>query len=187
MILFTLRPVRRIWIAICLFVLLALPASPVLASPFGHGVFGADVPFGSATSLAIDLGGDVSFALTPSGATFSGTGSHVVTVTSTDVVGHFLYVHTTGSTNMTNGSATIPASSNTTAAPLAVGSWGYNASGSPTNFLGMSATSMLLKDADGPYTDGDPTTVTYGTLVSNTQESGDYSVAVTYTVVAKNP
>ena len=158
---------------------------PAVASPFGQGVFGANVPFGSATSLSIDLGSNVSIALSPSGANFSGTGSHVVTITSTDVVGYLLYAHTTGATDMVNGSATIPASANSSPAALAVGSWGFNTDGS-SNFLGMNATGVVIKDASGPFTSGDPTTVTYGALVNGTQAAGNYSVAVTYTAVAKD-
>lgn len=157
------------------------------ASPFGQGVFGADVPFGSMTSISINLGGDVTLNLTPSGGNFSGTNSHTVTVTSTDVVGYYLYAHTTGSATMvSNGGATIAASSNSGLNPLSVGTWGYNTTGSTTNFLGMNATSVLLKDANGPFKGGDPTTVTYGALTSSTQPAGSYSVAVTYTTVAKN-
>jgi hypothetical protein len=103
--------------------LCALP-QPASASPFGWGKFGANVPFGSATSLSISLGGNVALNLTANGATFTGTGSHTVTVTSTDVVGYMLYAHTTGSSNLANGSATIAASSNSTAGPLATGTWG---------------------------------------------------------------
>lgn len=165
--------------------IIALP-SVAYASPFGQGVFGADVPFGSMTSISINLGGDVGISLAPDGSTFKGTGSHTVTVTSTDVVGYYLYAHTTGSSNMTSGNATIPASSNTSLGPLSVGSWGYNLTGSATDFLGMGPTSSLLKDASGPYKNGDGTTVTYGALTSNTQAAGSYSVAVTYTAVAKN-
>lgn len=161
-------------------------ATPVIASPFGQGVFGADVPFGSATSISINLGGDVALSLTPDGGNFKGTNAHTVTVTSTDVVGYYLYAHTTGSTDMVNGGATIPASGNSSMNPLSVGSWGYNTTGSTTNFLGMNATSVLLKDADGPFKNGDPTNVTYGALTSGTQAAGNYSVAITYTAVAKN-
>jgi hypothetical protein len=171
---------------LCLIVLSLLSSVSTHASSFGQGKFGADVPFGSATSLAINLGSNVSLALTPSGATFAGTGSHTVTVTSTDVAGYLLYAHTTGSAAMTNGSAAIPASSNSTVSPLAVGSWGYNTTGSTTDFLGMNTTNSLIKDATGPYKNGDSTPVTYGALVSNTQAAGNYSVAVTYVVVAKN-
>lgn len=163
-----------------------LPSTGVVASPFGQGVFGADVPFGSMTSIAINLGGDVALPLTPSGGNFSGTNSHVVTVTSTDVVGYYLYAHTTGSSDMTNGVATIAASGNSSPAPLSVGTWGYNTTGSTTNFLGMTPTSMLLTDADGPYKNGNPTTITYGALTSSTQAAGNYGVNVTYTAVAKN-
>jgi hypothetical protein len=156
------------------------------ASPFGQGVFGADVPFGSATSISIDLGGNVQLTLSPDGGNYSGAQSHVVTVTSTDVVGYYLYAHATTSANMTSGSATIAASVNTTASPLSVGTWGYNTTGSTTNFLGMKTTSSLLVDANGPFTSGNPTTITYGALIGPTQEAGTYSVPITYTAVAKN-
>jgi len=178
--------VRKSAIALCFIMVCALLPAYAGASPFGQGKFGADVPFGSATSLSINLGGNVALALAPSGGNYAGTGSHTVTVTSTDVVGYLLYAHTTGSTNMTSGSATIAASNNASLNPLSVGSWGYNTTGSLTNFLGMSATGNQLKDAAGPFKNGDPTTITYGALVSNIQEAGGYSVAVTYTAVAKN-
>lgn len=166
--------------------LVLLPQLPVGASPFGWGEFGADVPFGSATSLSIALGGDVSLSLVSDGPNFKGTGSHTVTVTSTDVVGYLLYVHATNSTDMVNGSATIPASSNSSPGALAVNTWGYNTTGSTTQFLGMLTSNSLLKDADGPYKNGDQTTITYGALAGPTQASGSYEVAVTYTAVAKN-
>jgi len=177
---------RRVIFASFVMLCALLPAMSATAQPFGQGVFGADVPFGSATSLSINLGGNVPLTLAPSGGNFSGSGSHTVTVTSTDVVGYYLYAHTTGSTSMTSGSATITASSNTSDNPLSVGTWGYNTSGSPSNFSGMNATNVLLKNASGPYKSGDATTVTYGALVSNTQAAGTYTVPITYTAVAKN-
>jgi hypothetical protein len=109
-----------------------------------------------------------------------------VIVTSTDTVGYYLYTHTTNGTNMTSGSDAIATSSNTSDTTLATGTWGYNTTGSTTNFRGMSGASALVKDADGPYKNGDNTTVTYGALVSSVQSAGTYSVPVTYTAVAKN-
>ena len=82
--------------------------------------------------------------------------------------------------------ATIAASGNSVDGSLAVGTWGYNTTGSTTNFSGMGNTSSLLKNASGPFKNGDGTTVTYGALVSGTQEAGNYSVAVTYTAVVKD-
>lgn len=178
----TIHTIMGLMIAICLL----LPGATAAASPFGQGVFGADVPFGSMTSLSINLGGDVALNLAPDGNTFKGSGSHTVTITSTDVVGYYLYAHTTGSTNMTSSNASIPASSNTSAGALTPSSWGYNTTGSTTDFIGMNATGVLLKDATGPFKNGDPTTITYGALTSSTQAAGNYSVAVTYTAVAKN-
>ena len=166
------------------FALLALQQT-ASASPFGEGVFGADVPFGSVTSLAIALGGNVTLGLTPSGPNFSGTGSHTITVTSTDVVGYNLYAYSPGNTNMTNGTTNIPASANGSPAPLAVDTWGYNTDGS-SNFKGMTTVPALLKAAIGPFKNGDNTTVTYGVLTSIATGAGAYNVSVVYTVVATN-
>jgi len=155
----------------------------VSASPFGQGVFGAHVPFGSLTSLTISLGGNVSLNLAPSGSTFVGSGSHTITVTSTDVVGYSLYIYGAGSTDMTNGTDTIPASSNGTGAALATNTWGYNIDGS-SSYLGLTTHPVLLKTAIGPYESGDNTTVTYGVVTDITKSSGSYTANVTYTAVA---
>lgn len=156
----------------------------VLASPFGEGVFGADVPFGSATSLSISLGGNVSLNLTPSGQYFTASGSHTITVTSTDVVGYRLYAYSPGSTSMTYGSQTIPASSNGSPAALATNTWGYNTNGS-ANYVGMKTVPALIKDTTGPSKTGDTTTVTYGVLTDLAQTAGAYTVSVVYTAVAE--
>jgi len=155
------------------------------ASPFGQGVFGADVPFGSATSLTIALGGSVALDLLPNGSNFSGSDSHTVTVTSTDVVGYNLYIYSPGGTTMTAGSDTIAASGNSTPGALTTDTWGYNIDAS-SNFLGMTTTPALLKQALGPYKLGDITTVTYGVLAGGSKSAGSYTVSVTYTAVALN-
>jgi len=157
----------------------------VSASPFGQGVFGADVPFGSGTSMSISLGGNVSLALTPSGDDLAGSGSHTITVTSTDVVGYRLYIYSPGSSDMVSGANTIPASANVTPAGLAINTWGYNIDGS-TNYRGVTTSPVVLKDANGPYKNGDNTTVKYGVLTSSTKGAGEYAVSVVYTAVAKN-
>jgi len=157
----------------------------VSASPFGQGVFGADVPFGSATSISIALGGNVSLNLTPSGPNFVGSGAHILTVTSTDVVGYKLYVYNPGSGTMTNGSETIPASGNTVPGSLALNTWGYNTDGS-ANYLGMLTTPSVIKDTTGPSKSGDNTTVTYGVLTDGLKGAGSYTVGVVYTAVAEN-
>ncbi|TAH34080.1 hypothetical protein EYC59_03730 [Candidatus Saccharibacteria bacterium] len=176
--------VRRL-IVLGLFVtVMAASGQTVLASPFGQGVFGADVPFGSATSLAIALGGNVSLNLTPNGSNFEGSGSHTITVTSTDVVGYELYIYASGSTAMSNGTDTIPASANASPSSLAVNTWGYNTTGSTTNFKGITTTPTVFKTALGPYKSGDNTTVTYGVLTNITKSSGAYTSNVTYTAVA---
>ncbi len=158
---------------------------PVSAAPFGQGVFSADVPFGSLTSLSISLGGNVAMNLAPSGQNLSGSGAHTLTVTSTDVVGYRLYAYSPAGTSMTNGSSSIPASSNSTPSALALNTWGYNTNGS-SNYVGMTTTPSLIKHAIGPFKTGDATTVTYGTLTDVTKGAGNYAVNVVYTAVAEN-
>jgi hypothetical protein len=179
--------VHKVHLLLVALVLLScvLLQQPAAASPFGQGVFGADVPFGSLTSLSIALGGNVSLNLSPSGGTFTGTGSHTVTVTSNDVVGYRLYLYSPSGTAMTNGSYTIPASANVSPAALATNSWGYNTNGS-SNFVGILATPSVIKDANGPYKTGDNTTITYGAVTDITKGAGNYTVGVVYTAVAKS-
>jgi hypothetical protein len=161
----------------------------VSASPFGQGVFGANVPFGATTSLSIALGGNVTLGLTPSGGNFTGSASNAVTVTSTDVIGYRLYAYSPTSTTMTlvGGGDTIPASANSSPAALATNTWGYNTTGSTTSFIGMLTTPSLIKDGVGPFKSGDITTVTYGAQTSSTKSAGAYTVGIVYTAAAKNP
>lgn len=178
---------RLTFASMFLLVFALLSSTIAYATPFGKGVFGAQVPFGSANSISMNLGSNVAINLSPSGSTFVGTGAHTVTVTTTDAVGYTLYVHTTGSANMTStGGATIAASTNSTAGALSNNTWGYNTTGSTTNFIGMTTQDSIVKDASGPYETGDPTTITYGAVVDNVQPAGSYSIAITYTAIAKN-
>lgn len=183
MIQYLLKNLRIVSVYALMFVVVYQSAA--FASPFGQGVFGADVPFGSDTSLTVALGSNVSLNLTPSGGNFEGTGSHVITVTTTDVVGYRLYIYATN-TDMTNGSEVIAASANSSPGALAVNTWGYNTTGSTTNFVGATTTPVMFKDANGPYKNGDNTTVTYGAKVSSTKGAGNYASSVVYTAVCKS-
>jgi hypothetical protein len=153
-----------------------------LAQPFGTGKFGANVPYGSQTSLTISTSGDVTISVTPTDAGTLGTASNTVTVTSTDVVGYQLYINSLSTTNMTNGAYTLPASANGVAGALSSDTWGYNTDGS-TNFVGMTTSQVLIKDGVGPFGSGDNTTVTYGVKVDNAKPAGNYSTTVVYTAV----
>lgn len=165
---------------------LLLQQPSVLAQPFGKGVFGADVPFGSATSIGVSVDADPSITTTLSAGIFSGSASHTVTVTSTDVVGYQLYVNGTSSTTMSSGADTLAASSNSSANPLATNSWGYNTTGSISNFIGMTLSQVLIKDTSGPFKNGDDTPVTYGAKLDTTKTAGTYTVGVTYTAVGES-
>jgi len=183
-----LRSIVRHSRLLAVMVLLSLVGlqSAVSASPFGQGVFGADVPFGSDTSMSISLGGNVNLSLTPSGNEFTGSGSHTVTVTSTDVVGYRLYLYTPGSSAMSSGFDTIPASGNSSPAGLALDTWGYNTTGSTSDFIGATTSPTVIKDSTGPHKNGEGTAVTYGVRASSTKSAGDYSASVVYTAVSKS-
>jgi hypothetical protein len=155
------------------------------ASPYGQGNYGADVPYGSQTSLSINVGSNVSFSLTPSGSNYSATGSQTITVYSTNVVGYQLYIYSPTNTSMVNGSNTIPASANSSEAALTVNTWGYNSDGS-SNYIGITNQPTLLGNFTGPSETGSTTTVNYGVLVSSTQAAGQYSATVVITAVGLN-
>ena len=181
------RKTCRYVAALAVLCLPLLVGSVAFASPFGQGVFGADVPFGSDTSMSIALGGNVDLDVsTPSGGTLNGSGSHTITITSTDVVGYRLYIYAPGSSSMTNGSDTIAASANSSASTLATDTWGYNTTGSTSNFLGITTSPVVIKDSTGPHKNGEGTTVTYGAKVSSTKGAGSYTSTVVYTAVGKS-
>ncbi len=174
---------KRLFATVALLSLVVVFSSlPLAASPYGQGVYGADVPYGSETSLAISTSGDVNIQITPTESGTLGTASNDVTVTSTDVVGYQLYLSSLGSSDMVNGPSVIPASANVTPGALATNTWGYNTTGGST-FTGATITNTLIKSASGPFTAGDTTTVTYGIFVDNNKAAGDYVTTVVYTAV----
>lgn len=153
------------------------------ASPFGEGLYDANVPYGGSTSLAIATSGNVAVSASSPGSGGSiSTAAGTVTITSSDVVGYLLYARAIGSTAMASGASTIAASSNSVAGPLTVNTWGFNTNGS-TNYLGMSLADTLIHSLAGPATAGDTTTVTYGVDVDNTKKPGSYQTSVLYTAV----
>lgn len=152
------------------------------AQPFGIGIFDANVPFGSQTSLTIATDGNVNMPVTPSDSGTLATANSTITITSSDVVGYKLYVRSGSSTNLTNGAASITASVNGSPASLAVDTWGYNTDGS-SNFVGLSLIDALIRTGTGPFTSGDATVVKYGVKVDNAEPPGSYSSTVVYTAV----
>ncbi len=161
--------------------LAVLMSGKAYAQPYGQGVYGADVPYGSETSLSIATSGNVSIQITPDSSGVLGTGDNTVTVTSTDVVGYKLYIRALASTDMANGPAVLPASANVSPAALSVNTWGFNVNGSPTNFQGISLTDDLIKTAVGPFTAGDATAVKYGVKIDNAKPAGNYVASIVYT------
>lgn len=71
-----LRVIRRVrGVVLGALVLCASVLSSVsYASPFGQGVFGTDVPFGSGTSMTVALGGNPSLNMSLVGAISRGVG-----------------------------------------------------------------------------------------------------------------
>jgi uncharacterized protein (UPF0333 family) len=173
------KPLLRLFLALLLVI---SGTSMAAAQPYGTGKFGANVPYGGETSLAISTGGNAAIQVTPTDNGALGTASNAVTVTSTDVVGYKLYIRSLSSTNMINGASTLTASSNGTLSALSTNTWGYNTDAS-TNFLGMTTSDVLIKNAVGPFSAGDTTTVTYGVKVDNTKLAGNYVTSVVYTAV----
>lgn len=154
----------------------------IYAQPYGKGKYGTAVPYGSETSLTISTGSASAIQVTPDTTPVLGTTTNDVTITSLDVVGYKLYVRSIGSTDMTNSPSTIPASVNAVPGALAVNTWGYNTDAS-TDFVGMTTSDVLVKNATGPYSAGDLTTFTYGVKLDNSKPAGNYTTSIVYTAV----
>lgn len=156
------------------------------ATPFGQGDFG-DSTFGSQSSISMSFSGNVAMNLSPNGGNFEGTGMHTVTVTTNDAVGYRLYAYSLNTTNLTiaGGGHTIASSANSSPAALAVNTWGFNTSGSTTNFQRLLTTPTEIKVTSEPATSGDNTTVTYGAKTDITKAAGTYTGNVVYTVAAR--
>ena len=152
------------------------------ASPYGVGVYGANVPYGSQTALSISTNGNVSIPITPTTSGVLATGTSTVTVTSTDVKGFKLYIRALTNTNMNNLGALLPASANGTPAALATNTWGYNTDAS-NNFVGLTLTDTLIRSITVPASSGDATTVTYGMKLDLAKPAGNYVTTVIYTAV----
>lgn len=158
----------------------------VKAAPYGEGKYDANVPYGGQTSLSISAGPTVNLSINPAATGTVASASNAITVTSTDVIGYKLYIRAVSSTNMVQGATVIPASANATLNPLAINTWGYNTNAS-SNYLGITTSNVLLKDADGPFSTGDVTTVYYGLNLDRTKRAGSYTASVMYTAVPETP
>ena len=159
-----------------------LMESTAYAQPYGTGTYSSAVPYGAQTSLSMSASSGVLLSIDPAATGTLGMTAGTVTVYSTDVAGYKLYIKAVGSTDMTRDLLVIPASLNATLASLAVNTWGYNTTGA-ANFIGVSTTDALLKNATGPYASGDTTTVTYGLNIDRRKAAGSYSSNVMYTAV----
>jgi hypothetical protein len=159
-----------------------LAPSSSYASPYGKGVYGANVPYGGQTALSIATSGNVTIPITPTTGGVLATGTSTVTVTSTDVTGYKLYLRALTNTNMNNLGALLPASANGSPAALATNTWGYNTNAS-TNFTGLTLTDVLIHSITGPASTGDATIVTYGMKLDLAKPAGNYVATVIYTAV----
>ncbi|MCE7936816.1 hypothetical protein DYH10_03450 [Candidatus Saccharibacteria bacterium CPR2] len=154
----------------------------VNANPYGSGIYNANVPYGDETSISLTTSGSITINLTPSTSGVLSTSTDTVTVTSSDVIGYKLYIKDKdANTNLVNGSFNIPASANGSPAALANDTWGYNTDGS-SDFVGVTTSNVLLKDANGPFTSGDVTTVTYGVKATLATAAGQFTDTIQYTV-----
>ncbi len=156
------------------------------AAPYGEGKYDENVPYGGSTFLSISAGAAVNLSINPAATGTLASASNAITVTSTDVVGYKLFIRAVGSTNMVQGATVIPASSNVALNPLAINTWGYNVNGS-SNYLGITTSDTLLKDATGPFSTGDITTVYYGLNLDRTKRAGSYTSNIMYTAVPETP
>jgi hypothetical protein len=177
--------VKKTILYITFFIVLSvgtLVPSTSYAQPYGKGIYNANVPYGGQTELSIATSGNINIPITPTTSGVLATGTSVVTVTSTDVMGYKLYIRALNSTDMNNLGSLLPASANGSPAPLAINTWGYNVDAS-TNFAGITLTDTLIRSITIPASSGDITTVTYGMKLDLAKPAGNYVATVVYTAV----
>lgn len=171
-----------------LFAVLSVVATCVIfaptsfAQPYGKGLYDANVPYGSQTSLSIATSGNVTIPITPTTSGVLATGTNTVTVTSTDVKGYKLYIRALTNTSMNNLGTLLPASANVSPATLATDTWGYNTDAS-ANFAGITLSDVLIRSITTPASTGDVTNVTYGIKLDLAKPAGNYVSTVIYTAV----
>lgn len=172
---------KKITLLISIFLCILLP-SICIAQPYGKGIYNENVPYGSQTSLSIATSSNISVQVTPTDEGTLATGNSNVTITSTDVMGYKLYIKALNSTSMDNLGSLLPASNNTSPAPLDINTWGYNTDAS-IDFTGLTLDDILIRSVTGPTSGGDITTVTYGIRVDMEKPAGNYVATVIYTAV----
>lgn len=160
----------------------------------------------SAVISLISSNGTVTTNVVPTGSGAQTIASDTVTVSTNDSAGYTLQIaETSAATALTSGGNTIPASSGTQAAPVAMSNntWGYRVDSvggfgaGPTSSANSAAVSGSIKFAAVPATgspntvkttagtaSNDTTTIWYGVAANTSQPSGTYTNSVTYTVTA---
>ena len=130
----------------------------------------------------------VQLNVTPTPAGMEATGNLVINVSSNNPTGYTLTMSAkTSNTALihTNGTNTIPSTTNPTAATLPTNTWGYNVGPNATTFLAIPAPSgaVTLRNTTGP-TASDDTAITIGAKTDINVLPGVYSNDLTFTAVA---
>ncbi len=172
---------NKIVIILTLAISLLIPSTSY-AQPYGKGIYNANIPYGNETSLSIATSGDVTIPITPTLSGVQQSANNTITVTSTDVKGYKLYIRAINNSAMQNQGTLLPASSNSTPAPLATNTWGYNLDGS-ANFVGITLSDVLIHSVTTPVPTGDNTTVTYSLKMNLAKGAGLFVGNVVYTAV----
>ena len=182
---------------------IGLAAAPMLAEATATTTVSSVVA--SVISL-LSTSGTVNINTTPTGGGVQTIASDTVTVSTNDASGYTLELgETSGTTTLTSGSNTIPASSGSQTTPvvMAANTWGYRVDSiggfgaGPTTSATNAAISGTIKFAavapsGSPNTikttattaTNDTTNVWYGVATNTSQASGTYTNSVTYTALA---
>lgn len=154
----------------------------------------ADAQVSQEVETNLDIKSAISLTLNKEEAAMSGapstTGTPLsenvtATVSTNNITGYYLTMNTpTAVTNLihtVNGSV-IPSTTNSSAASLAVDTWGYNQNSSITNFLAIPplGNAATIKTTTG-IANEDPTTVTFGAKIGLSLAAGTYQQRVIFT------
>jgi hypothetical protein len=181
-------------------------ASAYPTGTYGSGTYGS-CQYGNACSISLTSNGSISLDVTPASGGKCTIQSDTASVLTDDSNGYTLTLADNGTdTSLSDGSATIPATTATFGSPAALSGneWGYRVDGlgsfgsgpttaqssiSPpsTVFAGIKASNQTADTIATTSSAANPavnTTVWFGACADTSVSSGAYTTQVTYTAVA---
>lgn len=190
---------KNLGVGLASFASLAILAFPVIGASAATDSADADISASLGSVISISATDPSSINVTPISGGAQSSANGTVTVSTNNIDGYNLTI-SDSDTTLDSGSDSIPASSGSATAPVALvnNTWGYridnsngfgsddsstpldNAVSSSLTYAGVTASPVEIKNTGAPVA-SDVTNVSYSVRADSNQASGSYTGQVTYT------